>query len=836
MSPVLERAIAVGRGVGLILVAAGAVVLFAHYTGEHYPIGQWMFWVYLEIWAYALLFGGGSIGAGLSVMRLLRPGPLPLRERVVFTLAAGVFAFFWLVFLGGIVGILRPWFSIAMPVVCMALGALSSWRAIRRWTRAIRASRRRGVRARSIWTTPVTLFGALGIFLVYYALLSPRNIAFDAHFYHLGIAQEYAVDHAIRAFPEGWMPGALPQLASVIYAWGFSLPGLDMFGRLVLVQHLELIVFLFTLMSIPALVRVLVPRLHPRATWAALFLFPGILIYDSTLSGAADHVAAFWAIPVWLSFRRAFRELEAKSTALFALTVAAGVLTKYQTMYFVVVPILVLIGRAFWLVGRRVWSARRIGRPIDRREWLVPIQGLGVALAVGLVLSSAHWLKNWVFYGDPLFPYLNEYFGSARWGGADEGRLFAQWNEWQSKDWVPQGSFFQRFKESLGATFSFSFRPHDWSTFHQKIPVFGSLYTLSLALLPFLARGRSAGPRPVPTRRIWGLVVATQIGLFIWYWTMHQDRYLQALLPWMAAVVAATIALAWQAGWHGRVAVGALVAFQIVWGADAYLYPAHSMSKQAAMTVTNELLSMRFKKDYDNRYRVSGALFDIGSSKELPPTARVLIHENNPRLGIWRPLLSDMPGWQFGLRYEKYASPKAMQADLERLGVGYLVARSRKSRGYDSLGSDLRFFDYLLQDAVSVKAFGEFTLFKVAPHDAPLEGGDRVAYFGCARLYERGIHRLATLDVRDKQAQKEPPTRAAEEPGEPADLLPKADFVVTEPKCGPEKGALGDFVSVGTRGKEELWARKRALRIAPEPAPSSATPPPPSVEDHLLDQ
>ena len=830
MSPGARRAVAIGRGVLLVFAAVAGLCVFAHYTREHYPIGQWMFWVYLKIWGYTLLFGAASFSLGHLALRAIRVSPLPWRERLVFTLASGVFGFFWLVFAGGLLGILRGWFCVAMPIACIAAAAVPLYRAGRRPYAALRSRRLRGVTARPLWATPTLLFGAFGVFLVYYGLLSPKNIAFDAHFYHLGIAQEYAVDHAIRAFPEGWMPGALPQLASVIYAWGISLPGLDMFDRLVLVQHLEFVVFLFTLASIPTLVRYLVPRVHPKVSWAAVFLFPGILVYDSTLSGAADHIGAFWAIPVWLAFRRAFHALDPRASILFALVVSAAVLTKYQTMYFVIIPIVALVVRAAWLMLRPLVARWRRHESFERGAVVRPLVGLGCAAVFGLLFSSPHWLKNLFFYGDPLFPYLHKYLGAARWG-SDEGHLFDVWNAWQSKNWIPTGSAKARLIETLGATFGFSFRPHDWSTFHGKIPVFGSLYTLSLLCLPFLRN----------TRRIWALAGATQAGVFIWYWTMHQDRYLQALLPWMAAVVAATIALAWRAGWHGRVAIGGLVAYQIVWGADAYLYPAHSMTKQPAMTVTNELLSMHFKKDYEGRWKVSGALFDLGSSTALPANARVLLHENNPRLGVWRSLLSDMPGWEFGLRYEKYATPRAMDDKLDGLGVTHVVARAKRSRGYDSLGADLRFYDYVAQELTVVKTFGEFTLYAVpdrATRQRTTQGGDRVAYFGCSKLYEKGMHALAALDVRDKQLETPPPTKPAEKTGAVATLVAEADFVVTEPHCGPDKAALGAFVDLGARGKEEMWGRRRVETPSAEPAPGAPAAPSaaPAMDDHLLDQ
>src|SRR6185369_3398562 len=81
------------------------------------------------------------------------------------------------------------------------------------------------------------------------------------------------------------------------------------------------------------------------------------------------------------------------------------------------------------------------------------------------------------------------------------------------------------------------------------------------------------------------LFAATHLGVFVWYWTHHQDRYLQAALPWMAAATAAVLALVWRQGVGPRVAMGALVALQIVWGLDVYFMPAHAFVSVPAKAV-----------------------------------------------------------------------------------------------------------------------------------------------------------------------------------------------------------------------------------------------------------
>lgn len=86
-------------------------------------------------------------------------------------------------------------------------------------------------------------------------------------------------------------------------------------------------------------------------------------------------------------------------------------------------------------------------------------------------------------------------------------------------------------RDSSEALFIFSFIPNDYGRYHGKVPVFGSLFTLLTLCLPFLNN----------TRRIWCLVTLTLMAIVTWYSVHHQDRYLQTIVPWMAAVTAAII-------------------------------------------------------------------------------------------------------------------------------------------------------------------------------------------------------------------------------------------------------------------------------------------------------
>src|SRR5690606_12806881 len=140
--------------------------------------------------------------------------------------------------------------------------------------------------------------GLLGLLLVYAPLMTPQNVSFDARWYHLPLAERYAVEGGIVPYKEGWFIAGAPQLASLIFSWCFSLPFSTTFDQVEACQHVEFLIFVYTIASVPLLVRKVVPRNMrvPRNTWAFVFFFPGLFVFDSGVSGGADHIAALWAI------------------------------------------------------------------------------------------------------------------------------------------------------------------------------------------------------------------------------------------------------------------------------------------------------------------------------------------------------------------------------------------------------------------------------------------------------------------------------------------------------------------------------------------------------------
>src|SRR5690606_10451190 len=126
-------------------------------------------------------------------------------------------------------------------------------------------------------------------------------------------------------------PGTAPHLASFLYAWAFAIPGRALPDQLGLAAHMEYVAFLWTLVGIPALVRRILPDAGVRLTWVVRFLYPGVLVYDSSLNASADHLSAIFAAPIFLLLLRAWKDLRPRVCVLLAMMLAGGMLTKYSS-------------------------------------------------------------------------------------------------------------------------------------------------------------------------------------------------------------------------------------------------------------------------------------------------------------------------------------------------------------------------------------------------------------------------------------------------------------------------------------------------------------------------
>jgi hypothetical protein len=606
---------------------------------------------------------------------------------------------------------------------------------------------------------------------LYIQTLHPLGFTFDARWYHMTMAQRYALSHKIGPMPEGFWNAAWPHLFSYQYTWAFLAPLPVLFDRLQLCSHLEVMSFLLTVAQVPVVVRRLVPGARVGLTWLVFLLFPGLYLYDSNLNGGADHFAALFALPIALTFWRAYRHFRVANVALFAVLAAAAVMIKYTAAPLAVIPAFALLLRGLWLAVRH--------------RQLQFLYAVGALVGLSLAFTAPNWLANIIWYGDPVYPMLHKYFGSHPWVPDTPDQLKILHGTSRPGELSSAG-----LKEALRATVTFSFVPNDWYILHRDTPLFGSLFTLSIPCLLFLRQAR---------RVVW-LYAMAMAAVFMWYLISHYDRYLQACMPWMVAATACTFAMVWQIGGYWRFGLVPLVALQVIWGSDAPFIASHNQVGDSPLRYVAKFLASGHE-GVKGRLRVFQPLPAIGDA--VPKDAVLLIHDLITILGTDRNWVSDLH--QSKISYGLLVNPKAIDQVLKEVGVTHL-AWPNGTIYRDTLAGDLAFANYAVNYTVNQQPVANFTV-AALPTRPPQDSRPDydVAYFSCGGSYSSGMYHLSQLrlPVVDPGRRPKPLARLPK----PAEALEKADFAVIDRRCHADARPDARFKHASSRGESELWVR-----------------------------
>lgn len=771
------------------LLAGGAY--FLDVVNDHYKLKSWLFQVYAGYWGLTALFNAACFSTGYVLLRVLMPRGLPLRERVVLSMAVGVLAFYLGTFLAGLAHLFGLTYFLAFPSTMVLVGALPLIRRGLRLRRALRAARRVPARRWTLLGYAIAGFAALALGVIYLSVLTPENVSYDARFYHLPLAEHYAAVRGVEAFPEGRYYGALPHLASILYTWAMLWSWVHVVDRVLLCSHIEWSLFLWTLYGVTVLARRMVPRRNMGLAWVAVFLFPIVFVYDSNLNTGADHIAAFWAAPIYLAFLRVWPRLEPRASVLLGAMLTGAIATKYQGVYLAVLPCIAVALRVAWLLIR----------PLSRPRLMPLASGAAAALTV-VVLWAPHWLKNLVWYGDPLYPLMRGTLHAHPWTADTDVRFFLM-----SKVhiWRPEGATLgARLLETLKVAWSFSFIPHDWGRL-DKLPVFGSLFTLLALALPFL-RARW---------RLWALFLAANVGILVWYWSDHQDRYLQALLPWFATCTAAAIALAWDSGVVPRLALIVLVGSQVVWGGDAPFIHSHRMVGESQLKIGMDRITSGFDHKPERRTGTFGDLADIGSA--LSPSARILVHEEQIIFGLQHPTIVDAPDVQAGISYGRFRTPGELDDRLRSWGVTHIALVTGKNNESDALPGDIVFYDYVTQFARKWKTFGGWTVYELPAQRPPDQPYGDILWLGCDSQYKKGRYAMTdmvtpfTPDLPKSAYSRPRAPVSGDDQAAIDDEATKVGAVGFDPNCQKLRPAQlnEQFTQVTVRQTLQVWVRRR---------------------------
>lgn len=739
----------------------------------------------LTAWALLALVAAAALSAGARLVRAAFPGPRPdgfwplafVTGITLFALANGACG--WLGLLG------TAWF-ILLPVGMLAWGfstvvaelaelqlAEAPWRVQLSWLEVLALA-----------------FGVLCLALLGLQTVNPANVSFDAAWYHLRGAERYALAGGQVRTPEGDMLLTLPQTATWLYSWAFLWPMVTVDERVRLALMLELATVLGTLALIPALVRKLCPSLPAEVTrfaWVAFFFFPSIFIYDTGLMGGADHAVALWAVSASLGWLLAREAHGFGGWALFGVQLA-GLLAKYSSLY-VLIPLAVLVG-ADWC-----WRLATTG-PRSAVARYGPLLTVGVALA----LSSPYWLRNAIWYHNPMYPAASSIFPSTPWN-EDAEAWKANYKE--STYFGENGSLGHKARVSLAALVTHQTNLNTWGDMTGGQPIVGATYFLSFLALPFI-RDRK--------RRLLLLALAVSTGIIIWFNThQHHARYLSVLMPLMAAGAAAVALSLWRhRSLAGRAAVLVVVGWHVAAFGDTPFRKTHRMAGgESTLGVANDHLGRS-----PTRSTLLAMWESVGA--ELPPRALPLVHGVCPHLGLGRQSVTDVPALQFGINYGRWGSVTAVLDRLRSMGVTHLIIDGVGERA-DSVSGEALFLGLAsqLREAKTVHGYriGELP-------DKATEPGEGIVYVGCGNAFASGLYTLEALAVPIPpwfHPWPQPPPIARAESDWRA-LLPRATYVALESDCNlGEPGFPFIFMNpqvgiprklrhyVRTAGKAEGW-------------------------------
>lgn len=784
------------RRLGVVAAIAIALFVVLWSVHAHYPLQRWLVLRYGAYWGLAALWSLGCVAAGHATLRLILGRSLPVLQQLAVSFALGVFEFQLAMFGLGLLRLYGTVVFFGLPLLMLALGAVPGLQYLQRLRRA-GLFRVLGHRAPPPRAYLVLAFGVLALAAIYLPTMLPGNVAFDSRWRHMMLAEQYAVYGGLRRFGEGWVFAASPHFSVLLYSWAFLLPdGALLFDRMELAAHLEVVCFLWTTwVGVPALVRSLAPGVNPLTIWVVRLLFPGVLLYDSSLCGGIDHIGALFAPALFILCIALWQRFEMRTGVLLAALIAAALCAK-ETTGLLLAPGPLLLG----IVRSGVEIRRKLRGGAGRAFWSVPLASAGGLL----VLTAPHWLKNLIWYGNPVYPSLAKWFWPEPW--IPHANYILRWPFLELGLWpAPPG--LDGVKQTLIAQLRFAFEPHDWWAMHRDVPVFGFLYTVLLLALLFLRR----------TRRIWLLVGFAQTALVVWFIVHHEDRYLQTIMPWIAAVTGAIIVRILQTQrLFTRALLIALIGVQVAWGADVYFYPTHFMFDTAPIKAVADFLGQGYLGNFEQRLEVSGQLPQQQVGAHVSRRAVLLVHEHRAHLGFARPTVTDFYGDQYGIDYTSLDSADRIAGRLRELGVTHLVWEEHLSHAFAPLAADLAFFEFAYRHARNRRKVDRY-LVAAMPRRVPAapSGPAWVAVLGCGRQYESGVYMRSDLSVPrfgPRSGRYPKPRRPL-----PRRLLqdPSLDAIVVDTTChAPIPRLTRSFVLAARPGfpdgpSYELWLRGR---------------------------
>ena len=363
-------------------------------------------------------------------------------------------------------------------------------------------------------------------------------------------------------------------------------------------------------------------------------------------------------------------------------------MTKYTAMPLAIVPSAVLLVHGLWLAV----ELRRVPKGVAPRR-------SGVLVGVAMVLYRApNWLADLIWYGDPVYPMLHNLLPSRPYVSDTASELTSS-----LRHEPPRNTHGARHRSRrYGATVTFSFLPNDWFIFHRDVPVFGSLFTLTIPCLPFLRGARVSDLSWIYAMAMVGdLSSGTSSATTIGTCRLRCAR--------MVTATACTLHPHLAPRRLGEVALVPLLALQVIWGGDTPFIATHNQVGDSPLRNT-----AKFSSRASSRCATASACSSPCRRLARPfKDAVLLTHDTIMILGTDRNWVSDLH--QSRISYGLLVNPKAIDDMLKQLGVTHLAWPGASVIGRDTVAGDLAFLNYAVNDTVDQRAAAGYTVAKLPP-------------------------------------------------------------------------------------------------------------------------
>lgn len=679
------------RGALATLVCLVGIVIYARVVGGKYPISAWVAWDLLRIWGWTLALTTGYLSLGaLAVTRFFDGKTRPPFQSLLFSGVLGLVAWCWCMYVAGAVGLFRGWFMVTLVVGAVVVGGRALLGVLRRCFTEWQAAPPVGVLG---WLA--IGWGCFCVALMYLQCMTPDALNYDGGWYHLPLAQDYAREGRIVPF-YGEYNRCFPHLASFVHTFGFSVPGLRPELRWMMALTVEFTIVLWKIFGALVAAQWMLDKAGPRGLWVTFFLFPSVFIYDQNIGGSADHFMGVFAAPVFIALVIAAQRFEMRACVLLGVLLGGALLTKYQAVYVLGVSGAILGLRwcyfAYLLLRKRVPASDSL-----QLSWRMLLMAAAYVAVPTLIVSSPHFIKNIIFYHNPVYPFNQGLFPS--YPSHEKSKFFMDY-AYANYPYLPKGEGFEKIYNAFKLFFTFSFVPH--YSFTKHYVSMGSLFTL---LLPTILLVRGKGRLAVG-------VFACFVGIMCWALTYVGDRYLQAIIALPIAVTAAMLVRVWELGKLARVGLTLLVAFQVIWGADAMFYSGQGRLKSAVALITSGYEGKRGERERYPQRRVQRQI-----TAATPEDAVLMVRNYRVLLGIDRKTYSDVQSWQSLFFYERAKGARSLYQMYKDAGVTHLLYPPNQ-RPQGTLQASILFDDFVYNYGKARKRFGSLELVTM-PDQAP---------------------------------------------------------------------------------------------------------------------